>query len=495
MEYIDYINFLLKYIFIHLITYFFSTKITNFKSFTFKNNLTVILSCIILSALLTVCGTFIKSSYLLLASCFALGILYTYITKYKFDDSIFVTFIALTITVILYEISIFISLLICIPILHLNERNPIILLFAIIIESLFVHLIFKIKRLKNGFSFLNNKERPYGLVILPSIIVVLIITNLSPYISDSINELSLLCLSLILLSMFLWIKEKITLHYKSLLTKDTIENLQNQLDEQISINKNMKNEIDKLSTINHKFSSRINALELHVANLSTKLTSNENISNNILESKELINRLSAEFSNELKLNLENDFLINKTGIINIDNILDYFYLKCRNKNISFDVIVKTNIKDSVNNAIPLNLLETLIADMITNSIIAIGYSSNNNSSILVQFDSSDYFEFRIYDTGIEFEIDTLINLGKERITTHKEDGGSGIGFFTTFETLNRTNGSLVIEEYPPDNANFNYSKCLIFRFDNKRKYIIRSYRYKEIEKFSYTELITKPLFI
>lgn len=257
----------------------------------------------------------------------------------------------------------------------------------------------------------------------------------------------------------------------------------------------MKNEIDKLSTINHKFSSRINALELHVANLSTKLTSNENISNNILESKELINRLSAEFSNELKLNLENDFLINKTGIINIDNILDYFYLKCRNKNISFDVIVKTNIKDSVNNAIPLNLLETLIADMITNSIIAIGYSSNNNSSILVQFDSSDYFEFRIYDTGIEFEIDTLINLGKERITTHKEDGGSGIGFFTTFETLNRTNGSLVIEEYPPDNANFNYSKCLIFRFDNKRKYIIRSYRYKEIEKFSYTELITKPLFI
>lgn len=291
------------------------------------------------------------------------------------------------------------------------------------------------------------------------------------------------------------VKEKITLHYKSLLTKDTIENLQNQLDEQISINKNMKNEIDKLSTINHKFSSRINALELHVANLSTKLTSNEDISNNILESKELINRLSTEFSNELKLNLENDFLINKTGIINIDNILDYFYLKCRNKNISFDVIVKTNIKDSVNNAIPLNLLETLIADMITNSIIAIGYSSNNNSSILVQFDSSDYFEFRIYDTGIEFEIDTLINLGKERITTHKEDGGSGIGFFTTFETLNRTNGSLVIEEYPPDNANFNYSKCLIFRFDNNRKYIIRSYRYKEIEKFSYTELITKPLFI
>jgi signal transduction histidine kinase len=383
----------------------------------------------------------------------------------------------------------------CTPFPYINKQGPIILAFTILLESLLVFLIFRIKRFKNGFTFFQNKEYNYDLILLLSGIVILIFINLGYYKDNSINHYSLLGLTLILLSMFLWIKEKITLHYKSLLTKDTIENLQNQLDEQISINKNMKNEIDKLSTINHKFSSRINALELHVANLSTKLTSNENISNNILESKELINRLSTEFSNELKLNLENDFLINKTGIINIDNILDYFYLKCRNKNISFDVIVKTNIKDSVNNAISLNLLETLIADMITNSIIAIGYSSNNNSSILVQFDSSDYFEFRIYDTGIEFEIDTLINLGKERITTHKEDGGSGIGFFTTFETLNRTNGSLVIEEYPPDNANFNYSKCLIFRFDNNRKYIIRSYRYKEIEKFSYTELITKPLFI
>lgn len=293
--------------------------------------------------------------------------------------------------------------------------------------------------------------------------------------------------------MFLWIKEKITLHYKNLLTKDTIENLQSQLDEQININENMKNEIEKLSKINHKFSSRIPALELYVAKLSNKLANDENISDNILESKDLINRLSTEFSNELKINLENDFLINKTGIINIDNILEYFYLECSNKNISFNVIVKNNIKDVVNSVIPLNLLETLIADMIKNSIIAIGYSSNKNPKILVQFDSTDGFEFRIYDTGIEFEINTLVNLGKERITTHKDDGGSGIGFVTTFETLEKTKGSFIIEEYPPNNDNFEYAKCLIFRFNNKMNYIIRSYRFEEIEKISNTKLIFQPL--
>lgn len=101
--------------------------------------------------------------------------------------------------------------------------------------------------------------------------------------------------------MFLWIKEKITLHYKNLLTKDTIENLQSQLDEQININENMKNEIEKLSKINHKFSSRIPALELYVAKLSNKLANDENISDNILESKKLINRLSTEFLDELSI--------------------------------------------------------------------------------------------------------------------------------------------------------------------------------------------------
>ncbi len=495
MNYISYLNIFVKYFFINLLTCYIGFKISNFKLLYTKQKLIICSISVILSTLLTFCSIFFHPSCIIMLSYIILSLLFFYITKNKLDCSFFITFLSLSITLILYVVLIFITLLMCTPFPYINKQGPIILAFTILLESLLVFLIFRIKRFKNGFTFFQNKEYNYDLILLLSGIVILIFINLGYYKDNSINHYSLLGLTLILLSMFLWIKEKITLHYKSLLTKDTIENLQNQLDEQISINKNMKNEIDKLSTINHKFSSRINALELHVANLSTKLTSNENISNNILESKELINRLSTEFSNELKLNLENDFLINKTGIINIDNILDYFYLKCRNKNISFDVIVKTNIKDSVNNAISLNLLETLIADMITNSIIAIGYSSNNNSSILVQFDSSDYFEFRIYDTGIEFEIDTLINLGKERITTHKEDGGSGIGFFTTFETLNRTNGSLVIEEYPPDNANFNYSKCLIFRFDNNRKYIIRSYRYKEIEKFSYTELITKPLFI
>lgn len=493
MDYIDLLNFFLKYIFIYLFSCFLCLKISNFKLLSKRNTILIVLVSTTLSLTHAICSIFINPSYMIIISYILLGYLYTYITKYKLDYSLVVTFISLAITHIIYEFSILISLLFCMLLLHLNSRNTIILFLAVLIEFLQIYFIFKIKRFKNGFSFLKNKENSYDLAIFLSGIVILIIINLGNYINKPISEYSLIGLGLILISIFLWIRKKIRLHYKSLLVKDTIADLQAKLDKQISINNDMKTEIEKLSKINHKYSSRLSALELYVNKLSNKSTTNENISNNILETKEIINTLSTEFSNELKINLENDFLINKTGIINIDNILEYFYLECSNKNISFNVIVKNNIKDVVNNVIPLNLLETLIADMIKNSIIAIGYSSNKNPKILVQFDSTDCFEFRIYDTGIEFEIDTLVNLGKERITTHKDDGGSGIGFVTTFETLKETNGSFIIEEYPPNNDNFKYSKCLIFRFDNKGKYIIRSYRFEEIGKVANSELILQPL--
>ena len=171
----------------------------------------------------------------------------------------------------------------------------IILFFAITLEFLAIYKFFKIKRFKNGLTFFKDKNRPYDLAIFLSGIVILIITSLGNYINQSTSIYSFLSLILILASIFIWIKKRITLHYRNLLTKDTIADLQTKLDKQISINNDMKTEIEKLSKINHKYSSRLSALELYVNKLSNKSTTNENINNNILEAKEIINTLSTEF--------------------------------------------------------------------------------------------------------------------------------------------------------------------------------------------------------
>lgn len=52
---------------------------------------------------------------------------------------------------------------------------------------------------------------------------------------------------------------------------------------------------------------------------------------------------------------------------------------------------------------------------------------------------------------------------------------------TTFETLSKTKGSLIIEEKHPMN-NVDYTKVIKIRFDNKNEYRINSYRVKEIRE-------------
>ena len=47
-----------------------------------------------------------------------------------------------------------------------------------------------------------------------------------------------------------------------------------------------------------------------------------------------------------------------------------------------------------------------------------------NRKILVEFNkTNEIYEVLFYDTGIEFKIDTLLKLGLERTTTHKETRG------------------------------------------------------------------------
>ena len=153
-----------------------------------------------------------------------------------------------------------------------------------------------------------------------------------------------------------------------------------------------------------------------------------------------------------------------------------------NSNIHIDIKINASINYMVEKIISESALETLLGDHIKDAIIAINSCNNTNRRILVVISIVDKcYEISFYDTGIEFEINTLIKLGKEQITTHKETGGSGIGFMTTFETLSKTKGSLIIEEKHPMN-NTDYTKAIKIKFDNKNEYRIKSYRAEEIKK-------------
>ena len=255
----------------------------------------------------------------------------------------------------------------------------------------------------------------------------------------------------------------------------TVETLTEQLKEKDQTIENLKSELSKTLKINHKYNHRISAMEKAVS----KLEFNEEFASEHGDIIALVKELSENYKSEL-LPADNQEIIQKTNVFAIDNMLEYMATKASKSNIALKVEVKCDVKDMTENIIDKNKLETLLADHINDAIIAIQHCTEKSGKILVKFEIHDsIYEVKIYDTGIEFEINTLLQLGKHQVTTHKDSGGSGIGFMTTFETLRACKGSLIIEEY--NNQTTDYTKAIVVRFDNNNEYKICSYRSDEIK--------------
>lgn len=274
--------------------------------------------------------------------------------------------------------------------------------------------------------------------------------------------------------MFKWIKHSITAYYKKRMKDRTIENQAEEIKEKDEIIKNLKQELSAVLQINHKYNHRLSAMEQAV----NKLNANEEFSSEYADVIDAVKMLSKEYKSELK-KATNIVTMPKTNIFSIDIILDYMKIECEKDKINFKVNINYPLNEIIEKFIDKSKLETLLADHIKDAIIAINCCSKNNKEIELNFNKIDnLYQIEILDTGIEFEIETLLKLGLKAVTTHKEIGGSGIGFITTFETIKEAKASLEIEEF----ENYKYTKAIRIIFDGKNEYRIHSYRLGEIKK-------------
>lgn len=272
--------------------------------------------------------------------------------------------------------------------------------------------------------------------------------------------------------MIVWIKKQLNYYYKDNLKEKTIEELESEIKQQHIINKKITSDLEKIASINHTYTSRISALESWAKNID-----NEEFSSELSIVKNTINDLSTEYYDELSKSSTSCPELPQTNLPPIDNMIKYMHKLLIKDNINFDLILNTNCLN-LKEIIPQNKLETLLVDLIKNAHISIKSSNKKYNSILIKISLiNNIYEINISDTGIPFELNTLLTLGTLPTTTHKDIGGSGIGYITIFDILNYCSASLIIKEYPIENT---YSKTITIRFDGKRKYIIKSYRFEEL---------------
>lgn len=475
---VDCINTIIKALLINFLTYYIGYKIIAFKVKNCLSKFIFLVIIIINSIFYLICRNIFPVLESNIIIYFFQSVLFSKLVQRKVLFSFGIVFIS---TAFSYLISTILSPLIFAITYFLGINNSVVVSFIIAIVSIiFIYKLFKINRLKNGIEIISSKANNEYLEIFFITIstIIIIIYGLLSNLENKITVRIYIYLLVLGIVSFIMIQKSLILVYKQKLLENTLKEYQENIELKDKQIKKLSEEKFKISKLNHEFYNRQRALELKVENAL------KNMDFEIGEEFDLrgkIAELSEEYTNKIKENKTRNKLP-QTDIEEIDDMFEYMQSECEKNKIEFILQINGNIHYLINNIIDKNKLVTLIGDHLRDAIIAVNYSDNKYKSILAILGIKDEcYEFCIYDSGIEFEIGTFENLGLKPATTHKDSGGTGIGFITTFETLKLTKGSLIIEEKNRLTEN-NYTKAVKFRFDNKNESKIISYRAEEIKE-------------
>ena len=473
---IDNINMIIKSIIVNIFSIIIFFKLCNYKNLGNMKKILVFISVIFLSLLYILVKNHSDIVIAVFTIYFIQVLLLKVITKQK--TSIISIGIIISVSLSYVFLTIAATLEFIIQKLFTIEGKIINTILALIIEFILIYFILKMKRLKNGLTFLQKTNEYIEIALIDISVFVIVLYALVGSSYEKVVQRLYFYFLILTICIIITIQRILEMYYKQKLIDDTINQYKQDLQEKDKEIKRLTDEAFRVSKINHEFYNRQKSLELMV---NKKL---QNLDMEAGEELDVLNRikeLTSEHSEKMKV-IKSLPTLQLTDITEIDDMFMYMQKECEKSGIQFKLNINGNIHFLINNIIPKNKLETLIGDHIRDAIIAINFSNNLNKEIFVILGvKDDCYELCIYDTGIEFEIDTLLKLGLEPSTTHKDTGGTGIGFMTTFETLKECNASLIIEERHPVN-NTDYTKVVKVRFDGNNEYKICSYRYQEIEK-------------
>lgn len=480
----DTIISLIKLLCINFITCYAYFRILGNQKITLKKKLIILLIIILVSFINLLFSNHFSIMTNLLLTYFTFGIILSKISKNKLG----ISFIVTTMSISISYAFVYISIIIIFALTSIVSPSSIKPIYTILVACTFsinafalISIFFKFKRFKNGFSFIKNRinnEHFEAHILIINSLIIFVFLLLENFHSLSFKDLATGLLIFVIM-LFIVLQKNIILYQKQKLQVKTLKDYEQELAETKEKLATALEEKEKLVKSNHEFYHRQEALNKKLTDLlaQQKLLTNTEFGEDIGNLADRINNLSNEYIEKTKMLPK----LTKTNIVEIDDMFSYLQSECDKNNIEFILKIECDVNYIIDNYISKSQLETLLGDLIRNAIIAVNHSQNKFRSIMTVLGiKDDNYEICVLDSGIDFEINTLINLGLARASTHLDEGGTGIGFITTFETINSCNASLIINEV----TNNNYSKALQIKFDSKNEYVIISKRIEEIKQLN-----------
>ena len=352
-----------------------------------------------------------------------------------------------------------------------TENDILIVSLSVSMQCVFIIIFFRIKRFRKGMLFLQKRWAGIaGLVICGLIIFIFILLNRG-HISAEIGGWFLAGVALCIIGLVFWWRHGLTKLYRERIRERNAQEYEQIIKEKNRQIERLQEDNNSMAKLIHRDNKLLRAMHEAVS-LSIE---------NGTESKRILSQIDELMKERIGIitqsQRENKVLPTTKDIL-IDGIMNHMLLKASEEGIEFDIVAVGDIAELTDTVISGVKLETLFADLIENAIIST--SGSEYKQILITFGTNDsIYELNVQDSGIPFEIATLLKLGKTKASTHLHEGGSGIGYMTVFEILHECRASLIITEYDPKPHKF--TKSVSVRFDGKNEYIVRTYRVAEIK--------------
>ena len=345
---------------------------------------------------------------------------------------------------------------------YVNADYTILSIILMILQVLVSNQIFMIKRLKKGMPFIKNIVGTNTGILIS----ILLLSGTVIMLSNNYNYIFLIPYIITIIAggfIFMWWRNRITKSYINNIKDTELKNLKEQLEEKERKILHLEQQNSELAKIIHKDNKLIPSLEfavkssLEVLNTSHDLDYIHNKGQELLAHVEDISRERYGIITTYQL-LNKD--LPKTKVSSIDALLSYMLNKASASGVIYDVNVMGSIKYMVDNIITENDLATLLAELIDNALIAT--KSCDIKRVLVTLGVvEDKYVVYMFDSGEPFAPEVLNDFGKKQITTHQNEGGSGIGLMTIHDIVSKYKASIEIITLPADNT---YTKQIAISF-------------------------------
>lgn len=353
-------------------------------------------------------------------------------------------------------------------------------IFATLFHTFISLALLQTKRLQKGLP-LTHLTNYINISTLLCLLFIAVPTHSPSSVDPSWQHvLSLITPVALLAFLIYWWQAQITKSYRRSLELRELESLRTELAEKNADIQKIMKENERVRFINHRDNNLLSAMEYSVNNyLVTDFTNKETA---IAKRDELLQELNKIRGNRASSyhNQETEVVTFNTGSSLLNTLLIHMNREAAKDNILFTVHQSTELDNFIPREISEEDLVHLVDDLLKNAFIAV--KDCEVRMVQLQFYKwNKHLVVEVADSGIPFEVKSIVNMGITELTTHADTGGSGIGLVDIWNTKENCKATYHMEEYATPAP---FSKKISLTFDKKNRYSVRTWRKDEILQMS-----------